>query len=404
MRVLLLWSCLLLPGSRALKGPKEISGFEGDTISVRCSYEKELKERQKYWCRKKRWLLFPCSDTIYSGEDGQEVVSGRVSIRDNRQELAFTVTLRDLTREDEGEYWCGIRILGFDKTFLVSLIIFPGPCCPPSPLSSLQPLATSFQPKAKVWQTQAMELTSPDLQLRVTTAKQGKTGAKAPPYTDTSLHAHAGPSLYTSASPHEETSSYSATTPHTATSPSAGSSRLATQLDFTSAKGTSPNPSSSSSKSRVSIPMIRILAPVLVLLALLLATGLAVLGSFVLRRRRKDPPKPLGLHTGFMEQSCLKVLTDAHEAMEPEKNQQVHLSQLAKKEEPGCIPEYAVVKLADPCASHKPSELPNTELQCLNQTSEEEESSSQDPKGDSIPEPLHYLSEEKLYLSEFIPV
>lgn len=38
---------------------------------------------------------------------------------------------------------------------------------------------------------------------------------------------------------------------------------------------------------RTSIPMTRILAPVLVLLALLLATGLAALGSWVLQRRKE---------------------------------------------------------------------------------------------------------------------
>lgn len=41
---------------------------------------------------------------------------------------------------------------------------------------------------------------------------------------------------------------------------------------------------------RVSIPLIRILAPVLVLLALLLATGLAALGSCVFQWREKGEP------------------------------------------------------------------------------------------------------------------
>ena len=41
---------------------------------------------------------------------------------------------------------------------------------------------------------------------------------------------------------------------------------------------------------RVSIPLIRILAPVLVLLALLLATGLAALGNYMFQRREKGEP------------------------------------------------------------------------------------------------------------------
>ncbi|XP_042638802.1 CMRF35-like molecule 9 [Orycteropus afer afer] len=256
MKLLLLWGCLLLPGSEDLKGPKEISRFEGDTVSVQCSYTEELKGHQKYWCRRVGIVLFRCSGTIYTGEDGQEVTQGKVSIRDSPQERTFTVTLRDLTLEDGGKYWCGIKRLGFDKTLLISLVVFP------------------------------------------------------------------------------------ATSPHTATSPYAGSSHLATQLDSTSAKGTSPIPSSSSSKSRVSVPMVRILAPVLVLLALLLATGLAVLGSHMLRQRK-----------------------EAHLAMETE-NQKVHLSHL---------------------------------------TSQEEEAPSRDPK-DGSPVPPHHLSGEELCFSEFIPV
>ncbi|XP_004374509.1 CMRF35-like molecule 9 [Trichechus manatus latirostris] len=345
MWLLLLWGCLLLPGSTALEGPKEISGFEGDTVSVRCSYREKLKRNQKYWCRMGGIFISRCSGTIYAGEDGQEVASGRVSIRDSLQEQAFTVTLRNLTLGDDGKYWCGVTRLGFDETLLVTLVVFPGPCCPPSPPPRFQPLATrSFQPKAKARQTQPPELTSPGLHLRVTTAKQGKTGAEAPPYTETSLYPHTGHSLYTGAS-HAVTSPHAATSPHAETSPHAGSSLLATQLDSTSAKGTSPIPSSSSSKSRVSIPMVRMLAPVLVLLALLLATGLAGLGSHVLRWKKEG------------EQGSL--------AMETEKNQKVHLPHL---------------------------------------TSEEEEPSSQNPKGDSIPVPPHHLSGDKLFHSEFLPV
>ncbi|XP_049716507.1 CMRF35-like molecule 9 isoform X1 [Elephas maximus indicus] len=338
MWLLLLGGCRLLSGSTALEGPKKISGFEGDTVSVRCSYGEELKGHQKYWC-KKSWIFFSyhCSDTIYTGKDGQEAVWGRVSIRDSRQEQAFTVTLRNLTQKDGGKYWCGVSKLGFDESFLITLVVLPGPCCPHSPFPSFQPPATtlaarSLQPKAKSQQTQPPELTSPGLHLSVTTAKQGKTGAEALPHTRTSLHGHAGRSLYTGASPQAETSPY------------ARSSRLAIQLDSTSAKGTSfiSSSSSSSSRSGVSTRTVRILAPVLVLLALLLAAGLAGLGSHVLRRKE-----------------------EAHLAMETEKNQKVHFS---------------------------------------HSTSKEEEASSQDPKRDSIPVPPHHLSEEKLFCSEFISV
>ncbi|XP_048646530.1 CMRF35-like molecule 9 isoform X5 [Marmota marmota marmota] len=244
--VVLLWSCLMLPGYEALKGPKDISGFEGDTVSLKCTYGKEERERKKYWCKQIGFLVSRCSSTIYSGEDGQEITQGRVSICDNPQELAFTVTLRDLTLQDAGKYWCGADKLGFDETFLVSLTVFPGPCCPPSPTLFLQPLSTaSLQPQAKARQTQP---------------------------------------------------------------PALRSSRPPMPLDSTLAEDTSPVPISHSSRSRVSIPMVRILAPVLVLLSLLLAAGLIASGSLLLRWRKK-----------------------AQLALETQKNEKVHLPTLQRK-------------------------------------------------------------------------
>ncbi|XP_033038718.1 CMRF35-like molecule 9 isoform X1 [Trachypithecus francoisi] len=252
MRLLvLLWGCLVLPGYEALEGPKEISGFEGDTVSLRCTYREELRDHWKYWCRKGGILFSRCSGTIYAGKEGEETTEGRVSIHDSRQELSLIVTLWNLTLQDAGKYWCGVEKRGPDESLLISLLVFPGPCCPPSPSPTFQLLATTrLQPKAKTQQTQPPELTSPGLYPAGTTAKQGKTGAEATPFPGTSRYGH------------ERTSQYAATSPHAATSPPAGSSRPPKQLDSTSAEDVSPALSSGSSKPRVSIPMVRVLAPV----------------------------------------------------------------------------------------------------------------------------------------------
>uniref|UniRef100_A0A8C5YVV8 CD300 molecule like family member g n=1 Tax=Marmota marmota marmota TaxID=9994 RepID=A0A8C5YVV8_MARMA len=374
--VVLLWSCLMLPGYEALKGPKDISGFEGDTVSLKCTYGKEERERKKYWCKQIGFLVSRCSSTIYSGEDGQEITQGRVSICDNPQELAFTVTLRDLTLQDAGKYWCGADKLGFDETFLVSLTVFPGPCCPPSPTLFLQPLSTaSLQPQAKARQTQPPALTPPDLHLAVTTAKQGKTGTEASPVTGTVPWQHAGTHT-TGTSPHAGTSA------HTATSPHAGSSRPPMPLDSTLAEDTSPVPISHSSRSRVSIPMVRILAPVLVLLSLLLAAGLIASGSLLLRWRKK-----------------------AQLALETQKNEKVHLPTLPLGT--SWVPEEAVINLSgptEPLTSPESSASPYKETLCLNQTTEEPEAPSLDPTESTIPEPLPLMSEEELGFSKFISV
>uniref|UniRef100_A0A2K6UVX9 CD300 molecule like family member g n=1 Tax=Saimiri boliviensis boliviensis TaxID=39432 RepID=A0A2K6UVX9_SAIBB len=266
MRLLvLLWGCLVLPGYEALKCPEEISGFEGDTVSLECTYREELRDHPKYWCREAGLLFSRCAGTIYSGEEGQETTEGRVSIRDSRQELSFTVTLRDLTLKDAGKYWCGVKKLGGDKYLPITLVVFPA---------------------------------SPGLYPAVTTAKQGKTVAKATPFPGTSRYGHEGNSQCTG------------TSPHAATSPPAGSSRPVMHLDSTSAEDASPALSSGSSKPRLSIPLVRILAPVLVLLSLLGAAGLIAFSSHLLRWRKK-----------------------AQLATETQRNEKVYLSHLTTEKE-----------------------------------------------------------------------
>ncbi|KAI4566727.1 hypothetical protein MJG53_015404 [Ovis ammon polii x Ovis aries] len=120
--LLMLWGCLVLPGYGSVVDPKEISGFEGDTVSLQCTYGEELKKHQKYWCREAGLFISRCTGTVFSGEYGQE---GRVSVHDNPRENRFTVILRNLTLKDTGKYWCGVKKLGFDKTMSVSLLVFP---------------------------------------------------------------------------------------------------------------------------------------------------------------------------------------------------------------------------------------------------------------------------------------
>ncbi|XP_042111970.1 CMRF35-like molecule 9 isoform X29 [Ovis aries] len=143
--LLMLWGCLVLPGYGSVVDPKEISGFEGDTVSLQCTYGEELKKHQKYWCREAGLFISRCTGTVFSGEYGQE---GRVSVHDNPRENRFTVILRNLTLKDTGKYWCGVKKLGFDKTMSVSLLVFPGISQPATQLDSTSTEDTSFVPSS----------------------------------------------------------------------------------------------------------------------------------------------------------------------------------------------------------------------------------------------------------------
>ncbi|XP_054449381.1 CMRF35-like molecule 9 isoform X6 [Pteronotus mesoamericanus] len=275
--LVLLWGCLVLPGYEALTGPKSIRAFEGDTVSLQCTYGEKLRDHKKYWCRKAGILITRCSGTIYAREDGQESTEGRLSIQDSPSKLQFNVTLRKLTPKDSGEYWCGVKILGFDEVFLVSLTVLPG------------------------------------------------------------------------------------------------TTRPSTHLDPTSAKDTYMLPSSSGSKSRVCPKTIRILAPVLVLLALLLVSGLSALGRYLFQWRKK-----------------------AQLAVGTPRNEKAHYSHLPPGK--GQVPEYTVINVveapAGPAASPKPSTSPFAQIRCLSQASEQEEASFQDPEGKASPGPPLHMSEE----------
>nr|XP_045015011.1 CMRF35-like molecule 9 isoform X3 [Jaculus jaculus] len=321
--LVLLWGCLALPGYEAMKGPKEISGFEGDTVSLKCTYETKLRKHRKYWCRQVGLVVSRCSGTIYT-RDEQEVGQGRTSIHDRRQELSVTVTMRSLTLQDAGIYWCGIDRLGFDDGFQVKLTVFPGKgdsasqagvCCPPSPSPSFQPLTAtrSLQPKAHAWQTQPPELRS---------------------------------------------------------------SRPAIWLP-TTPKDPGLDPGRSSSQPRASIPAVRMLAPALVVLGLLLAAGLIAFGSHILRRWKNACPMT---ETPQNEKVYLPTsplgngwATDA-------------MINLAAPPEPLSSPTLS----ADPCA----------EVQYLNQTTEEALCQHAE---DLVASPLQ-IPEEELRFSEFISV
>lgn len=120
--------------------------------------------------------------------------------------------------------------------------------------------------------------------------------------------------------------------------------------------------------------MTRILAPVLVLLALLLATGLAALGSWVLQRRK-----------------------EAQLTAETERKEKLQLSHSPL--ESSWVPEYTAINPARPTG---PPASPNTEIRCLSQASEEDGACLRDPEGDVTPGPPLPVSGEGPGLSEFI--
>uniref|UniRef100_A0A8C8SB01 Ig-like domain-containing protein n=1 Tax=Pelusios castaneus TaxID=367368 RepID=A0A8C8SB01_9SAUR len=127
-------------GAGAVTGPRSVRGPPGGSVAVRCQYQTGYEEDPKYWCRV-REVFWSCSkDHLAKTSRAEaEVKWGRVSIRDNRTERVFTVTVENLTLADAGDYYCGI---GKDRRLnpmaTVTLIVSPGksrPCSQLAPAS-----------------------------------------------------------------------------------------------------------------------------------------------------------------------------------------------------------------------------------------------------------------------------
>ncbi|XP_068834611.1 protein CD300H-like isoform X2 [Capricornis sumatraensis] len=132
MQLLVALLLLCVPGSLSLSGPSTVTGAVGDSLSVECCYEEAYRAFHKYWCRQPCFPLW--QRTVQTSGPEVEVKSGRVSITDRPEDLAFTVTLESLTADDAGKYRCGVAtilkeegLLSFlpDPFFQVQVIVSP---------------------------------------------------------------------------------------------------------------------------------------------------------------------------------------------------------------------------------------------------------------------------------------
>ncbi|XP_041091885.1 CMRF35-like molecule 3 [Polyodon spathula] len=101
-----------------------VNGIEGENVKIDCTYELQNLENKKYLCRDS-WLT--CKDVIRTGKPDTLVTDGRFSLYDKRSVRVFTVTIRRLTQEDAGIYWCGIDKLLKDKYTEVRVTVSKAP-------------------------------------------------------------------------------------------------------------------------------------------------------------------------------------------------------------------------------------------------------------------------------------
>ncbi|XP_047669150.1 uncharacterized protein LOC113640788 isoform X5 [Tachysurus fulvidraco] len=107
MKVLLIFTlCLMSDGGAS----KEVTGYSGGGILIKCKYDTAYKDNQKNFCK---GSMSVCSDQIKTGDKNQWVNSGRFSLFDDSKSSEFWVMIRELTVQDTGTYQCVV-----DKTLV----------------------------------------------------------------------------------------------------------------------------------------------------------------------------------------------------------------------------------------------------------------------------------------------
>ncbi|XP_074927915.1 CMRF35-like molecule 5 [Chelonoidis abingdonii] len=160
MRIFPILGWMLFPGCWAVTGPGAVRGPAGGSVAVRCRYQAGYEDYPKFWCREGGLIGLFCSDGVIVQTDGSEAEAtrGRVSIRDDRTQRVFTVTVENLTPADASTYLCGVRRDWLiDLRDAVELTVSPATSSPsPTERSSsatVQPASSSSSKPIFIWTT-----------------------------------------------------------------------------------------------------------------------------------------------------------------------------------------------------------------------------------------------------------
>ncbi|XP_077057513.1 uncharacterized protein LOC143710441 isoform X2 [Siphateles boraxobius] len=83
-----------------------ITGYRGQRVEIRCSYESGYKTNSKYFCKGKCSYIGNRNIMVKSGSPDKDE---RFSLTDYTTARVFTVTITDLRTEDAGKYWCAVE-------------------------------------------------------------------------------------------------------------------------------------------------------------------------------------------------------------------------------------------------------------------------------------------------------
>ncbi|XP_051993673.1 polymeric immunoglobulin receptor-like isoform X2 [Xyrauchen texanus] len=101
------------------------SGIKGKELHIRCHYEHDAKQMDKFFCKGKDPSVCETSGIKVSAETNK---TGRFSLSDDISARDFIVTITDPREEDSGIYWCGYVLNGTHNEWIsaIDLKIYEG--------------------------------------------------------------------------------------------------------------------------------------------------------------------------------------------------------------------------------------------------------------------------------------
>ncbi|KAK3520157.1 hypothetical protein QTP70_017445 [Hemibagrus guttatus] len=82
--------------------------YVGADLTVSCNYPESHRNDNKFLC--KRIATAACSYTLTVKENRVNTKKGHFSLYDDREKQIVTVSLKNVTEQDSGEYWCGAEV------------------------------------------------------------------------------------------------------------------------------------------------------------------------------------------------------------------------------------------------------------------------------------------------------
>ncbi|KAL0968817.1 hypothetical protein UPYG_G00272270 [Umbra pygmaea] len=106
-----------------------VTGYSNGTVIINCHYSKGQESSDKYFCMGPAYSL-SCKGKIRTGIKNSWYHNGRFSLYDDTVGNYFMVVIRQLTRQDEGTYWCGVdKPVIVDSYTEVDLKVKEETCC-----------------------------------------------------------------------------------------------------------------------------------------------------------------------------------------------------------------------------------------------------------------------------------